>query len=73
MALDRRQVGAIESFDCHYDQDKRQLHLHITPKDPDDDCALELWNLDYKKVVFEEEFNTKVVATLAILLKSRQG
>lgn len=73
VALDRRQVGAIESFDCHYDQDKRQLHLHITPKDPDDDCALELWNLDYKKVVFEEEFNTKVVATLAILLKSRQG
>lgn len=70
VALDRRQIGAIESFECKYDHEYKQLHLHITPINPDDDCALELWNLNYKKVVFEEEFNTKILATLAILLKS---
>jgi exopolyphosphatase/guanosine-5'-triphosphate,3'-diphosphate pyrophosphatase len=70
VALDRRQIGAIESFECKYDHEYKQLHLHITPINPDDDCALEFWNLNYKKVVFEEEFNTKILATLAILLKS---
>ncbi|MFN9173396.1 MAG: HD domain-containing protein [Synechocystis sp.] len=66
VALDRRQVGAVDSFECKYDPEYRQLHLHITPKHPDDDCALELWNLDYKKVIFEEEFGVKILSTLAI-------
>jgi len=66
VALDRRQVGAIESFECKYDPEYRQLHLHITPKQPEDDCALELWNLDYKKLIFEEEFGVKILSTLAI-------
>ncbi len=66
VALDRRQIGAIQSFECKYDAEYRQLHLHLFPVQAEDDCALELWNLDYKKVVFEEEFNVKVVATLAI-------
>ena len=66
VALDRRQIGAIQHFECKYDAEYRQLHLHLFPVQAEDDCALELWNLDYKKVVFEEEFNVKVVATLAI-------
>ncbi|MFM1842800.1 MAG: Exopolyphosphatase [Cyanobacteriota bacterium] len=66
VALDRRQMGAVNCFECKYDPEYRQLHLHITPNQPDDDCALELWNLAYKKLVFEEEFNVKILSTLAI-------
>lgn len=64
VALDRRQIGAIERLECKYDPEYRKLHLHLLPSQPDDNCALEIWNLDYKKVVFEEEYNVKVVATL---------
>jgi len=64
VALDRRQCGAIEHMECRYDPEYRQLHLHLTPSHSQDDCALELWNLEYKKVIFEEEFGVKVVATL---------
>jgi exopolyphosphatase/guanosine-5'-triphosphate,3'-diphosphate pyrophosphatase len=66
VALDRRQAGAIQHLDCKYDPEYRKLHLHLFPTQAEDDCALELWNLDYKKVVFEEEFCVKVVATLAV-------
>ncbi|MEY2985607.1 MAG: hypothetical protein RLZZ568_2224 [Cyanobacteriota bacterium] len=66
VALDRRQIGAVDGFECKYDAEYRQLHLHITPTQPEDDCALELWNLDYKKVVFEDEFGVKLLSTLAI-------
>ncbi|MGL5032558.1 MAG: Ppx/GppA phosphatase family protein [Microcystaceae cyanobacterium] len=66
VALDRRLAGAIQGFDCKFDGEYRKLHLHLVPTRPDDDCALELWSLDYKKVIFEEEFTVKVVATLAI-------
>ena len=66
VALDRRQAGAIQHLDCKYDPEYRKLHLHLFPTQVEDDCALELWNLDYKKVVFEEEFCVKVVATLAV-------
>ncbi|MEB3308813.1 MAG: Ppx/GppA phosphatase family protein [Snowella sp.] len=68
VALDRRQVGAIQDFDCKYDPEYRKLHLHLIPSQSDDDCALELWNLDYKKNVFEEEFGVKIVSTLSILV-----
>ncbi|MEB3192437.1 MAG: Ppx/GppA phosphatase family protein [Snowella sp.] len=66
VALDRRQAGAIQHLDCKYDPEYRKLHLHLFPTQAEDDCSLELWNLDYKKVVFEEEFCVKVVATLAV-------
>ncbi|BAQ66394.1 Ppx/GppA phosphatase family protein [Geminocystis sp. NIES-3709] len=64
IALDRRQIGAIKNLECRYDQEYRQLHLYLTPTQPDDDCALELWNLDYKKPIFEQEFQVKVLTTL---------
>ncbi|ACK69611.1 Ppx/GppA phosphatase [Gloeothece citriformis PCC 7424] len=64
VALDRRQIGAIERLESKYDPEYKKLHLHLFPSQPEDDCALELWNLDYKKVVFEEEYNVQVVATL---------
>ncbi len=65
VALDRRQVGAIADLECKYDPEYRTLHLHLFAASPDDDCALELWSLDYKKPVFEEEFGVKLVSTLA--------
>ncbi len=64
VALDRRQIGAIKDIDCKYDQEYKKLHLHIIPSNPKDDCSLELWNLGYKKVVFEDLYNLKIMATL---------
>ncbi|WP_138504368.1 Ppx/GppA phosphatase family protein [Nostoc sp. PA-18-2419] len=64
VALDRRQIGAIAQVKCEYYPQFRQVNLLIFPSQFDDDCALELWSLDYKKGVFEEEFRVKLVATL---------
>ncbi|MEH2389853.1 MAG: Ppx/GppA phosphatase family protein [Nostoc sp.] len=64
VALDRRQIGAIAQVQCECYPQLRQCNLLIFPSKSDDDCALELWSLDYKKGVFEEEFGVKLVATL---------
>lgn len=64
IALDRRQIAAIKTLECKFDNEYKQLHLHLTPSQPDDDCALELWNLDYKKPIFEQEYELKVITTL---------
>ncbi|MDJ0696882.1 Ppx/GppA phosphatase family protein [Mastigocoleus sp. MO_188.B34] len=63
-ALDKRQNGAIAKVECTYDSAKREFQVQLFPSDINDDCALELWSLDYSKVVFEEEFNVKLVAKL---------
>ncbi|MFH7026986.1 MAG: HD domain-containing protein [Heteroscytonema crispum UTEX LB 1556] len=63
-ALDRRQIGAICQVKCEYNQDSREFKLHCFPSHPNDDCALELWSLDFKKGVFEAEFGVKLTATL---------
>ncbi|MHC5832439.1 MAG: Ppx/GppA family phosphatase, partial [Nostoc sp.] len=60
----RRQIGAIAQVECECYPQLRQCNLLIFPSESDDDCALELWSLDYKKGVFEEEFGVKLVATL---------
>lgn len=64
VALDRRQIGAIQQVRCEFYPQQRELHLHLVPSKPDDDCGLELWSLNDKKGVFEEEFGVKVVARL---------
>ncbi|MEH2379349.1 MAG: Ppx/GppA phosphatase family protein [Nostoc sp.] len=64
VALDRRQIGAIAQVQCEYYLQLQQVNLLIFPSKSDDDCALELWSLDYKKGVFEEEFGVKLVANL---------
>lgn len=64
VALDRRQIGAVKRVQCEYRQSERELHLYLQPSHPDEDCALELWSLDYKKAPFEAEFNVKLVASL---------
>ncbi|MEO1466516.1 MAG: HD domain-containing protein, partial [Cyanobacteria bacterium J06633_1] len=65
VALDRRNKGAIASVNCKYDERKRTLYFQIAPTEVGDKCSLELWNLGYKKDVFEEEFNVDVVASIA--------
>lgn len=64
VALDRRQIGAIKHLECKYDPEYQKLHLHLFPSKVNDDCALELWNLEYKKLIFQEEYGVKVIATL---------
>ena len=64
VALDRRQIGAITRMQCEYLPEQQELHLKVFPSRADDDCALELWSLDYNKGVFEAEFGVKLVANL---------
>jgi exopolyphosphatase/guanosine-5'-triphosphate,3'-diphosphate pyrophosphatase len=64
VALNSRQIEAVKTVECKYDKESKKLYLHLFPTDPNDDCALELWNLNYHKLVFENEFGVKVVATL---------
>jgi exopolyphosphatase/guanosine-5'-triphosphate,3'-diphosphate pyrophosphatase len=66
VGLDRRQIGAIAQVDCVYDAPTKTLALHLTPTHSDDPCELELWSLDYKKLIFEEEFDVFVQAALRI-------
>jgi len=70
VALDRRQIGAIRQVQCEYFPKEQKLSLRLVPDVADDDCALELWNLDYKKDVFEAEYGIQVVATLEPELSS---
>jgi exopolyphosphatase / guanosine-5'-triphosphate,3'-diphosphate pyrophosphatase len=62
VALDRRQINAIESLHCAFDTVGRELKLTLTPSQSGDDCSLELWSLEYKKFCLETEFNVKLVA-----------
>jgi exopolyphosphatase/guanosine-5'-triphosphate,3'-diphosphate pyrophosphatase len=64
VALDRRQIRAIQGVRCEYDGIDRTLTLHLIPADPTDNCALELWNLGEKKLQFEEVFQVKVFFVL---------
>ncbi|MFB2974482.1 Ppx/GppA phosphatase family protein [Aerosakkonema sp. BLCC-F183] len=64
VALDRRQIGAIRQVKCEYRPEVREVCLRLIPSQPNDDCALELWSLDYKKGCFETEFGVKLVAKL---------
>jgi exopolyphosphatase/guanosine-5'-triphosphate,3'-diphosphate pyrophosphatase len=62
VALDRRGIGAVKSVDYYYSGTNKTLHLDIKPAFPHDDCASELWNLEDKKLWFEEMYGVKVVS-----------
>lgn len=64
VALDRRQIGAIQQVRCEHHPESQELHLRLQASHPQDDCALELWSLDYKKDTFEAEYGLKLVVTL---------
>jgi exopolyphosphatase / guanosine-5'-triphosphate,3'-diphosphate pyrophosphatase len=64
VALDRRQIGAIARLQFESSTKDQKFFLKIFPTNLNDDCALELWSLDYKKGIFEEEFGVKLVPVL---------
>ena len=64
VALDRRQIGAVQQVRYEYRRDIQEVYLHLQASFPDDDCALELWSLNYEKPVFEAEYSVKLVAKL---------
>ncbi len=64
VALDRRQLGAVQQIRCDYNQVSQELYLHLQTDRPDDDCALELWSLELKKLAFETQFGVKLVPML---------
>ncbi|BAZ03378.1 Ppx/GppA phosphatase family protein [Calothrix sp. NIES-3974] len=63
-ALDRRQIGAISHIRLHYQLESHQIILQVFPTHPNDDCALEMWSLEYSKSVFEQEFKLKLIPQL---------
>ncbi|AFY94905.1 Ppx/GppA phosphatase family protein [Chamaesiphon minutus] len=63
VALDRRRIGAIKDVRLNCDLTSRECHLTFFPTDPTDACVLECWSLDYKKPIFETEFNLKLSTT----------
>ncbi len=63
-SLDRRQIGAVSRIECDYRKDDKELYLKVFPKNVDDDCAVELWSLSYSKLIFEEQFGVKLIASL---------
>lgn len=67
VALDRRQIGAVAQVTCQCHWDTEELHLSLKPAAPQDDCALELWSLNFEKEVFEVEYGLKVIASLESL------
>lgn len=64
VALDRREVGAIAQVECEYKSVEQELHLKLHPTTLEDECVLELWSLEQKKEVFEEEYGVKLLAHL---------
>lgn len=64
VALDRRQIGAVRQVRCELRPETREFRLFVQPANPADDCALEMWSLDFKKSCFEEEYNLKLIPIL---------
>jgi exopolyphosphatase/guanosine-5'-triphosphate,3'-diphosphate pyrophosphatase len=64
VALDRRQIGAIQAVNCTYLPDLKQLQLSLQTTELGDNCSLELWSLNYKKESFETEFGIELVPML---------
>jgi exopolyphosphatase / guanosine-5'-triphosphate,3'-diphosphate pyrophosphatase len=64
IALDRRTIGAVEAIGCKLQPETRIFELTIAPSRIGDDCALELWSLNYKKSWFESEFAVRLEPTV---------
>ncbi|MEM1310335.1 MAG: HD domain-containing protein, partial [Cyanobacteria bacterium P01_H01_bin.153] len=62
VALDRRGIGAVESVKYYFDGTNKTLHLEVRPAYLHDDCGSELWNLEDKKLWFEELYGINVIA-----------
>lgn len=65
VALDRARCDAISEVTSTFDSDTQTLTLTLVPTNPEHDCALELWNLDYKKAWFETVFDVELQGQVA--------
>ena len=65
VAMDRRQIGAIAKVHVDYQPTLQQVDFHLKPTHLEDDCALEIWSLDYQKSSFEKAFKVKLLMELA--------
>ncbi len=65
VAMDRRHIGAIAKVHVDFQPDLQQVDFDLKPAHPEDDCALELWSLNYQKSSFEKAFKVKLVMELA--------
>ncbi len=65
-ALECRRKQAIQMISLERSPDSRTLVLQLKPVRPEDDCALELWNLEDEKQIFEAEFNLNLHITCAV-------
>jgi exopolyphosphatase/guanosine-5'-triphosphate,3'-diphosphate pyrophosphatase len=64
VALDRRQIGAIQSIACEVHSESREFCLHLKATRPADDCTLEIWSLENKKFAFEYQYGLRLVPLL---------
>jgi exopolyphosphatase/guanosine-5'-triphosphate,3'-diphosphate pyrophosphatase len=65
VALDRRQISAVASVKLSCQLKNKQCKLEITPAQTGDQCALELWSLDYKKTAFENQYQMSLTVLCA--------
>ena len=63
-AMHRRPTPAISAVHVHVDRSSNTVHLDLTPIKRNDDCSLELWALDFKKEIFEEQFDYRLAPRL---------
>ena len=63
-ALHRRPIPAIASVAVEIDRQAKTVYLDLTPIKRNDDCSLELWAVDFKKAVFEQQFGYRLAAHL---------
>ncbi|MBE9063632.1 Ppx/GppA phosphatase family protein [cf. Phormidesmis sp. LEGE 11477] len=66
VALDRARSHAIAAIETTFDPKSRTLTLQLIPFDKNNQCELELWNIDYKKAWFEDVFEVSLEATVAV-------
>jgi len=64
VALDRRQIGVIQSVRCEYHSEVEELCLYLQASRPGSDCTLELWSVEYKKGFFETEYGVRLMVKL---------
>ena len=65
VALDRRGMGAVKAVNYYYNDTNSTLHINMRSASPYDDCASDIWNLEDKKLWFEDLFQTKVSARIS--------
>jgi exopolyphosphatase / guanosine-5'-triphosphate,3'-diphosphate pyrophosphatase len=66
VALDRRQIGAIASVELKPILERQEVRLVLKATNPNDDCSLERWSIDYKKSSFEGEYTVKLMPVLEV-------